>query len=65
MSINHLYISRRVNWIYATTTFALWKNTITKTELGNMPLQLSYTSIHAIFFNQKHDGSNNTYIERI
>jgi hypothetical protein len=40
----------RVNWIYATITFTLWKNAITKIKLGNMPLKLSYTSIHAIFF---------------
>jgi hypothetical protein len=38
----------RVNWIHAITTFTLWKNAITKTQLGKMPLQLLHTSKNAI-----------------
>jgi hypothetical protein len=41
-------INFRVNWIYATTTFTLWRNAIIKTQVGNMPLQLLYTSTYAI-----------------
>jgi hypothetical protein len=37
-----------VNWIYAIATFTLWKNTITKTRLGDMPLQFLHTSVYAI-----------------
>jgi hypothetical protein len=41
--------TKRVNWIYATTTFIVWRNAIIKRQVGNMPLQLSYTSSDAIF----------------
>ena len=41
----------RVNWIHATATFTSWKNAITKTKVGNMPLQFSHTSTYAIFNN--------------
>jgi hypothetical protein len=39
-----------VTWIYAIATFVSWKYAITKTQVGNMPLQLSHISIYAIFF---------------
>jgi hypothetical protein len=37
-----------VTWIYAIATFVSWKYAITKTQVGNMPLQLSHTFIYAI-----------------
>jgi hypothetical protein len=40
-----------VNWIYAIATFTIWRYAITKIKLGNMPLQLTYTSSYAILFN--------------
>jgi hypothetical protein len=42
-----------VNWIYAIVTFVIWKNAITKTQVGNMPLQLFHTSIYAIFLSKR------------
>jgi hypothetical protein len=39
-----------VNWIYAIAIFTHWKNAITKTELGEMPLQLLNISTHTIVF---------------
>jgi hypothetical protein len=50
-------IYKRVNWIYATTTFTLWKNAIIKTKLGNMPLQFLHTSIYAIVVIYGNNGS--------
>jgi hypothetical protein len=38
----------RVNWIHAIATFTNWRNAITKTRVGNMPLELPYTCNYAI-----------------
>jgi hypothetical protein len=40
---------KRVNWLYATATLGNWKYAITKTTLGNMPLELCFTLKDAIF----------------
>jgi hypothetical protein len=44
-------ILKRVNWIYAITTFIIWRNAITKIKVGKMPLQLCHTSTDAIISN--------------
>jgi hypothetical protein len=56
------WFDKRVNWIYAIVTFTTWRNAIIKTKLGDMPLQLFYTSIYAIMVNTKPYTANYTQI---
>jgi hypothetical protein len=53
----------RVNWIYVTTTFTLWKNAITKIQVEKMSLQLFHTFKYAIVVNtQQYTGKYTWYI---
>jgi hypothetical protein len=54
-----------VNWIYAIVIFTTWRNAITKTRLGDMPLQLFHTSIYVIIVITKSYMANYTSIHTL